>query len=167
MSLVKETLSRKEKVVCEANISKMALIPNIIAGLAAIGILYVALEVFGAFLGLIVFLYLVIPSILEIATTEVACTNIRFVAKKGLINTKVMDLPLDKITSISAGSGLAGKIFGYGYLSVSSSTGNVKYNYIERAESIRSDIMAQSEIYEEEKIKKQATEMANAMRNIN
>lgn len=100
------------------------------------------------------------------ATTELTLTNTRLIGKTGLIKTASLDIKLDKIQNVSVKSGLGGKIFGYGTITISSAgtaEGGMQFMFMSKAESLKQQIMAQIDIASEEKTKAQAQEMARAM----
>ncbi len=101
------------------------------------------------------------------ASTEISLTTTRVVGKEGIIKSGSIDLKLEKIQSVSVRSGLFGKIFGYGTIIVSTAgsvDGQFKFKNIGGAEALKRMIMEQVENAQEEKQKRQAMEMARAMR---
>jgi|BioPla2DNA2_1021312.scaffolds.fasta_scaffold35797_4 hypothetical protein len=72
-------LGRDEQVVLQAKVHWACLIPSILLSLIIIGI-------FG-----------LIKKLIAMATTELGFTNKNFIGKTGLINTKVLNSPLNKI----------------------------------------------------------------------
>lgn len=144
---ISKNLGRDEQVVLQAKVHWACLIPSIILSLVIIGIP-----------GLI-------GKLIKMATTELGFTNKNFIVKVGLINTKVLNSPLNKINNVSVESGLWGKIFGYGTIHVDTASGAYDFKFIARADNFRSNLLNAIEQYEQDKIKKQAQEMANAMKN--
>ena len=86
------------------------------------------------------------------------------IGKVGLINTKVLNSPLNKINNVSVESGLWGKIFGYGTVHVDTASGSYDFKYIARADNFRSNLLNAIDQYEQDKIKKSAQEMAAAIK---
>ena len=142
----------------------MALIPNLIIG----GIIFlIGIFTFDAvtFIStLIPVTIIILPKFLRINNTELGLTNKKVMGKYGIVNTKVMDSPLNKINSISVEQGLGGKIFGYAKIVISTSSGGYNFNYIKNADSFRSAVMEQIDIYDEERIRRQAEQLAGAMK---
>lgn len=136
-----------ETVVLQGHVHWACLIPSIIGSLFIIGIPWL------------------ISRIIKMCTTEVGFTNKSFIGKVGLINTKVMNSPLNKLNNVSVQSGLGGKIFGYGTIHVDSASGSYDYAYIKNADNFRTNLLHAIGQYEQDRIKRQATEMAAAMKN--
>ncbi|MDR1508776.1 MAG: PH domain-containing protein [Synergistaceae bacterium] len=139
-------LGRDEEVIFRAKVHWAIFIPDVI-------LMFI-------FIGFITIIF----SIIKFFTTELGFTNKRLVGKMGLINTKSMDSPLNKINNTSVSSGLFGKIFGFGNVAITTSSGAYMYKGIAQPEFFRSALMRQIEKYDEDRIKKQATEMASAIR---
>lgn len=144
---ISKNLGRDEQVVLQAKVHWACLIPSIILSFILIGI--------PSLLG----------KIIRMITTELGFTNKNFIGKTGLINTKVLNSPLNKINNISVENGFWGKIFGYGTVHVDTASGSYDFKYIARADNFRTNLLNAIEQYEQDKIKKQAQEMANAMKN--
>ncbi len=105
-----------------------------------------------------------ISNIIRMCTTEIGFTNKNFIGKVGLINTKVMNSQLNKLNNVSVQSGLGGKIFGYGTVHVDSASGSYDYKCIKNADNFRTNLLHSIEQYEQDRLKQQAKEMANAMK---
>ena len=93
---------------------------------------------------------------------EVILTNKRVVGKTGLINTTQMDSPLNMITSVAVNSGLMGKLIGYGTLQITTASTIYKFKFMSNADILQQAIINQMQIFEDEKISKQAKAIANA-----
>lgn len=143
---ISKNLGRNEQVVLQAKVHWACLIPSFIMSFMGIGIPFL------------------IGKIIKMVTTELGFTNKNFIGKVGLINTKVLNSPLNKINNISVESGLWGKIFGYGTVHVDTASGNYDFKCIARADNFRTNLLNAIEQYEQDKIKKQAQEMAAAMK---
>lgn len=147
---VDQNLGRNESIVEEAKLSPVSLVLSWIVG--------------------VVFCWLLlIPTIKAIIrtiaffNTELAFTNKRVIGKTGIINTKAMDAPLNKIQSVSVSSGLFGKVFGYGNVNIHTAAGEYHYDYIRRPDDFKGRLMAQMDIFDEERVRSQAAEMASAI----
>jgi membrane protein YdbS with pleckstrin-like domain len=147
---------------------------------------YIFILVFNVVLGLFlfslndrseVFLYItIIPlitviravlGIMRLLFLELGFTNKRVMGKEGVINTKRLDSPLNKIDNVSIEQGLGGKIFGFGTIVISSTSSKLKFPHIKTQEVFRSKLMQQIEIFDENRIKKQAEMMTQSnVRNI-
>lgn len=112
---------------------------------------------------LIIVLPAAISKTISLSTSELAVTNKKLIGKFGLINTKSMDAPLNKVQNISVSSGLFGKIFGYGHITISTASGKFIYRNVKQADEFKTLVMSQIQVYEEEEAKRRAEEIAKAM----
>ncbi len=154
-----DNLSKDESVVTQAKVHWICLLPRMILTL-----LFIPLTAESFFGFLILALIIVAPVLIRMLTTTLVLTNKRIYGKVGLINTKSLDTPLNKINTVSISSGLFGKIFGYGVIHITSSSGNYNYKGIQNPSVFRDAVMEEIERFDEAKIKKQAAEMAAAMK---
>ena len=143
---VQANLLKDEEVVFVAKVHWASLIIHVILMIIFIGFITI------------------IPAIIRLVTTELGITNKKLAGKMGLINTKVVDSPLSKINNVSVESGLFGKIFGYGTIMVSTSSEVYNFKCIKSPEVFRSTLMQEVDKFAETQMKKQASEMAKAMR---
>jgi len=144
---ISRNLGKDEHVVLQAKVHWVILIPSIIFSLVIIGIPSL------------------IGNLIIMATTELGFTNKNFLGKTGLIRTKVLNTPLSKIQNVGVQSGLWGKIWGYGTISVD--TGNIgayHFKHISGADNFRSNLLQAIEQYEQDKIAKSAQQMASAIK---
>jgi len=149
---IQDNLGKDENVIYEASISWATLtLPGIIA---------VVLAPFTLGLSFII----VIPRVIRNLTTELAFTNKRLIGKTGLISTKSMDSPLNKVQNVIISSGLLGKIFNFGDVAVTTAAGNYIYSGVSNPSDFRAKLMNQIEQYDDDRIKKQAEELANAIK---
>lgn len=151
---VERNLNKGEKVVKQAKLSPISLIVSWVGG--------------------ILFFWLIfIPTIKAIRNTvaffltELSVTNKRVIGKVGIINTKSMDASLNKVQNVSVSSGLFGKIFNYGTVRISTAAGEFIFNNVSNPDEFKGTIMSQIDIFEEDRIQAQATQMANAIHTAN
>lgn len=137
---------KDESMITQAKVHWACLIPHIILMFIYIGFITI------------------IFALIRMFTTKLFLTNKRIYGKVGLINTKTMDAPLNKVNTVSVESGLLGKIFGYGNIHVTTSSGSYNYKGIKSPGVFRDAIMTEIDAFEEARIKKQASEMAAAIR---
>ncbi len=104
-----------------------------------------------------------IRNLIDIFTTELAITNKKVIGKRGFINSASMDSALDKVQNVAVKSGLFGKIFNYGDITITTAAGSYHFFNIAKAETFKQRLNAQIEQYSEDKVKSQAAEMAKAM----
>lgn len=121
------------------------------------------------FMGILFCWLLFIPTIKALVATvrfkniELAITNKRLIGKVGVANTQALDAPLNKIQNVSVSQGLWGKIFNFATIRIDTAAGKFEFGAIKNADAFKGMIMAQIDQYEEDRVKQQATEMANAM----
>ena len=125
---------------------------------------------FGAWLkGILLCWLLFIPTIKAIIATikfthvELAVTNKRVVGKIGVFNTKSLDAPLNKVQNTSVTQKMFGKIFNYGTVKINTAAGEYQFDAIKNAEAFKGMLMAQIDQFEEDRLKQQANQMAQAM----
>lgn len=159
---VRNSVTKGEEVVCEARQHWISLLPRgivsailLLGGLASPG---------SFFLMLIVAAIIMAKPFINVYMTELGFTNKRLIGKTGLINTKSLDSPLNKINNVSVNNGFWGKILGYGNVNISTSSGAYVYHSVAQPEDFKSRLMNQIDQFDEDRIKKQATEMANAIK---
>lgn len=162
---VEQNLGRDEVIIQKAKIHPINMITTwICAGIFLI--ITCALPNILKVVGVLWFVVVLISAIsktISVATSELAVTNKKLIGKFGLINTKSMDAPLNKVQNISVSSGLFGKIFGYGHVNISTASGNFMYRHVKQADDFKALVMSQIEIYEENESKRHAEEIARAM----
>lgn len=150
---VENNLNKNEVIVQKAQLNALYLVKTWV-----VGILFCWL--------------LLIPLIKAIIATikhchiDLAVTNKRVLGKVGVFNTITIDLPLNKIQSVTAVSKLAGKIFNYGTVVVTSAAGEVPFPGIKNANAFKGTVMNQIEEYEEQRMRDQASQMASAMASV-
>ena len=105
-SYVDAVLINDERVMYRARISKWSLWPYILIGT-------LLLPAFGA--GLLLWLW----AWVVYATTELAITNKRVIAKTGLIQRRTIEMFLEKIESIQVDQGVLGRLLDFGSVIIS------------------------------------------------
>ncbi len=109
----------------------------------------------------------IIPAIkktLNYFNTELAVTNKRVIGKAGFIKSAALDAPLNKIQSVSVASGFGGKIFGYGNIKIQMAGDSIVFCGIKKPDEFKKFLMNRIEEYDNERIKLQAEQLANAMK---
>ncbi|MDE7278653.1 MAG: PH domain-containing protein [Oscillospiraceae bacterium] len=163
MAYLESNLGKEEKIISKGEVSFLPLIPSAVFGV--IILIFGISAGFGGFIAaLIIDAIIILPKFLGIKNTELGLTNKKVMGKYGIINTKVMDSPLNKVNSVTVEQGLGGKIFGYGKVVISTSSGGYNFNYIKSADSFRSAVMNQIDAAEVERLRKQAEQLAGAMK---
>ncbi len=106
----------------------------------------------------------VFPHIIGFLTSELAITNKRVIGKVGLIRTHSITSSLNKIQNVTVSSGLMGKIFKFGTVKIETAGSEpVKFYGIKKPEEFKKAVFAQMELFEQERLQEQATQMATAM----
>lgn len=105
-----------------------------------------------------------IPSLIRLLTTELGFTSRRVIGKTGLVNTRSLDAPLNKINNVAVERSIFGKILGYGMVSITTSSGDYAFKGVKNPEALKSALMQQIDEFEQDRIRQQATEMAKAMK---
>lgn len=152
-----------ETTLFKAEINKLVLVSPIIWSVIIVIIGGVAVGGGGAFVGLIIAAIIVGTKYLSVSHTNISLTNSRLIGKTGVINTKSMDSPLNKVNNVSVEQGLGGKIFNYSTLVISTSSGSYNFKYIKDADFFKSKVMEQIEICENERLKNQAAQLMGVM----
>lgn len=137
----------QENIIMQANVSKIVLLKDILLMAVLVGF------------------FTIWGTLIKIFTTKLNFSNKAVHGKVGLINTKELDTPLNKVNNISVSQGLFGKIFDYGTINITSSSGMYSFNYISKPNDFKSALLRQIDQFDEDRIKKQAETMANAMKN--
>lgn len=102
-SYIQNSLTSNERVIFEARVSPWSLLPTLLLGF-----------VFLFFYGLGLLLWLI--AYLRYASTELAFTNRRVIAKFGFIRRHTIELKLDKVESVQVTQGVLGRLFNFGSL---------------------------------------------------
>ncbi|MGN0536726.1 MAG: PH domain-containing protein [Acutalibacteraceae bacterium] len=110
-----------------------------------------------------ILLIVAISNTVSVLTTELVVTNKKVIGKVGLVSTKAMDAPLNKIQNVAVSSGLGGKIFGYGHINISTASGQFRFKNIKHPDDFKAVILNSIDKNEEDDVKKKAMEMAQAM----
>lgn len=143
---VNNILMSDERVQQEAKVSGIILVPHIFAMFIFIGFLTI------------------IKPIIAMLTTELAITNYKIIGKTGFIKTSEMSSPITAIQNVSVNQGFFGKIFKYGKITVTTTSGAYSFNYIKDPAQFRTIILNQIELSKKEEMKRNAQEIANAMK---
>ena len=113
-----------------------------------------------------IFNFLNVRKVIGFLSFDLAITNKRVIGKTGLISTKALDAPLNKVQNASVANGLFGKIFNYGTVRIDTAAGTYTFYGIKNPNNFKTMLMNQIDQYEEDKIKQQAEEMAKSMASV-
>ncbi len=113
---------------------------------------------------IIVGVFWLIGDLLSFASNKIVLYEGHIEGKTGIIRTKKLNSPLDKVQSVSVSSGLFGKIFGYGTITITTAASTIAFAGIKGANRLNELINEQVEKASEAKMMKQAQLMAQAMK---
>lgn len=150
--VIESNLGKNERIVSKAEISMIALVPTVILAIVFILILQVY--------GLILAALLIAAKVFELKSIMLVLTDKRLLGKMGIIGTKDMDVPLNKINTISVEKRLFGQILGYAHVIVGTSSGQYNVKYIKNADTFRGTVMEAIDLLEEYKLQRQVQQFA-------
>lgn len=141
-----KSLVKDEQIVQRAKIHWAILVPHAFLMLFVIGFI----TIWGA--------------IVAKLTTELGITNKKVIGKTGWISTRQLDSPLSKINNVSVSNGLFGKLFNYVTIYITTSSGGYLFKGVARPNDFRANLLDQIERFDNDRIRKQALEIASAMK---
>lgn len=115
----------------------------------------------GYFIPPVILMYI---GLFNISNIELALTDKKIIGKYGVVKIKKINMPIEYVTEVSVEQNWFEKKFGYGTIIISTLSGNYNFDYIKSAYSFKSAVMEQLDIAEEEKLRKQAEQLAGAMK---
>ncbi len=154
------SLNNEETVIMKAHLHWVTLMPFLPLAIVAF---IICNRIDRNIIGILIALVLMVDPAIQYLTTTLSFTNKRLIGKKGLLNTHSLDTPLNKINNVDVKSNVSGKFMGYGELIISTSSGSYKYKRISKPEEFRDNLMRQIDQFDDDRIQKQAMEMAMAM----
>ncbi len=160
---VEKNLAKDESIISRAVTSNIAALPRIIGAV----IVFILFSMGGGamiLIGLIVAAIMIGLKLMTINAISLVLTNKKMVGHYGIINTKTMDAPLNKLNSVAVDQNLFGKIFGYATINVTTSSGGYEFRYIKDADVFRTAVMNQIDIADEERVRRQAELLAGAVK---
>lgn len=172
MSYAENSLFKDETIVSSAQFSWLSLISTVIiaAILSAIGIAMIVITRFDwVFLIISSIFYLIaavmiIERILSVLLQELTLTNKRLIGKVGILSRKTLDAPLNKLNNISVQQGILARIFKYGTVSVTTSSGEFKFDFIQHPTIIKNLIIEQIDIADQQRVMEQAQRIAETIK---
>ncbi len=150
MGYVEHNLTKNETIVKKADKNPVALVWAWFTGILFCWLLFIPL-------------IKAIKATIAYSRVELAVTNKRVVGRYGIVHTESLDLPLNKVQNVNVKQGMGGKIFNYGTVEISSAAGTMMFGYIKKADAFKNMILAQADQFEEDRMKQQANQMAQAM----
>jgi len=104
-----------------------------------------------------------IPGVLKGMTTELVVSSKRIHGKYGIINTRQMDSPINKVQNISVEMKLLGRLFGFGNICITTSSGVYRFSRIGHPEMVKNTIIQAQDDYEEGRFTRQSERYEQAM----
>ena len=129
-----------ETIIYEAKVTKWIFVRDVLLMLIYIGFL------------------LIIVDIINMIGMKLNITNKKVYGKIGILHTRRLDSPLNKINNVGVTQNLLGKIFNYGTIEIKTSSLLYEFKYISNPNEFLNKLNAQIEQYDEDRIKKQAEE---------
>lgn len=92
-------------------------------------------------------------------------TNLRIVDEYGVFSNNSKESPLEKINNVSYFQSFWGRIFGFGDVQIQTAAeiGSTSYSFVENPKELKDTITQMQEAYKYQQIKRQATELAQAI----
>lgn len=165
---LQKSMTPNEQVTLEAKFHWIVyLLPAVLFVLFFIMGISSGKENFAGFLilGIVLAVVAMIPAFKYTMFSELAVTNKKIYGKTGFIKTNEMGSPIKQIQNVAVPSGLFGKIFGYGTVEVTTTSGAYTFRYVSKANDFKNTVMAQIENSEENKMDMHAQKIADAIHN--
>ena len=105
-SYIADNLQPDEQILYSGNVSIWSLSPSILLGILSLPLLGIGL-------------FFLISAAIRYYTTEIAVTNLRVVAKFGLISRHTIEIAVTRVESVQVSQSIFGRIFNFGTLCVS------------------------------------------------
>ncbi len=150
-SYVEKNLYENELIVEKARRDKRGLVGAWILGILFCWVLLIPLIV-------------AIKKTVVFKNTELILTNKRIVRKSGVFRTKAFDAPLSKILNVYVETTFWGKVFNTNKIRITTALG-VIVDKIQNADDFKSTVLGQIDLFEEERLARQAAWTAQAMAN--
>ncbi|MCX6258453.1 MAG: PH domain-containing protein [Bacteroidia bacterium] len=166
---MKTQLKKDEKVILETKPHWFTLVGPFMLVLISsvicivIGI-YSGIKIYGI-LAALAFIAYFIYKIIQRNNNLWAVTNLRVIDEFGVFSNNTKESPLDKINNVSYRQSFWGKIFGYGNVQIQTAAeiGSTTYSSVENPKKLKDTITHMQEVYKQNQITKQATELAGAI----
>lgn len=92
--------------------------------------------------GLFFSVMMIVAAVINVTSVELAITNKKVIGKCGFIRRSSIDIPINKLESINIGQSIAGRILGYGTVSIRGVGGNnVSIPFIKKPYVFRKRVM--------------------------
>lgn len=144
-SYSKANIGEDETVIYESKISVVPLINYIIPIILFVVAIYIVNNIWFSVLSIfVIFLCIIflIRTIIKLSAIELVITNKRIIGKTGIINIKILEAPLSKVTMVSIKKGLLGHIFNYGHIIINVFSCKYEYKYMKKPEVFKNKLMS-------------------------
>lgn len=180
MNYVERNLGKGERIVLDAKISWLTLVPKVLwAVIVFVGLIVLNAKLFASaadveeaasfilFIKIALSVIALLPLVLQLLvnfTTKLAVTNKRVVGKVGIVRISTIDYHIDKVDNVAYNAGLWGNLLKYYTVTITGTSGEkVSIKAISNALKFKSAITEAVEKHAEEARKAQAAEIAAAM----
>lgn len=179
MKYIDENLNTNEEVIETVEVNFLAILPKVISFCAwAIGcfLAYILVPVTGELSIVLLCLIAVLLAkkiwnllarYLELKNRVMCLTNKRLLGKTGVFSIDAIDIPIEKINSVSASSTFWGRLFNYSTICIHVDgigfLGIREFEFAKNAIRFKNTLMEEIEKYKETAQKKQAEEIRKAM----
>ena len=159
---IKNSLQVDEKLEMSAEINKIAIVFPIITFIVCAFLLYNpyinVFKVIGInesietvvriilFLSLIRSISEIIKVLIYMLTSVLAFTNKRVISKRGLLNIKVLDSPIEKVNDVDVRQTMLGRILNYGSIIIKTSSSIYTFDYVKDAIKFKNLLMTTDRI---------------------
>lgn len=159
---IKNSLQVDEKLEMSAEINKIAIVFPIITFIVCASLLYNpyinVFKVIGInesietvvriilFLSLIRSISEIIKVLIYMLTSVLAFTNKRVISKRGLLNIKVLDSPIEKVNDVDVRQTMLGRILNYGSIIIKTSSSIYTFDYVKDAIKFKNLLMTTDKI---------------------
>lgn len=159
---IKNSLQVDEKLEMSAKINKIAIVFPIITFIVCAFLLYNpyinVFKVIGInesietvvriilFLSLIRSISEIIKVLIYMLTSVLAFTNKRVISKRGLLNIKVLDSPIEKVNDVDVRQTMLGRILNYGSIIIKTSSSIYTFDYVKDAIKFKNLLMTTDKI---------------------
>ena len=144
MAYIERELADGENLAMLSRPSWWTVVPRTLLAAAVLAVAYVVLTMAGVLttfllwvvvvpLILVAWIFMIIPALLRVLSTEIAITNRRVTSKTGIINIEVKTTPLDKVNNVNVVQSFFGRMLGYGDLEVTTATAEAADNHFVKA----------------------------------
>lgn len=171
MKKLTESLMPNEQLIQKAEFSKIGFVPGIVF------FVFMLIGVFSAdsfgegvqffFVDLLISALISIPAIRLLLSNCLAITDKKVFGRVGIIKTAEMNSPIHQIQNVSVSNGLLGKLFKYGTVVITTTTGVYAFKYVKNPDQFKNEVMAQITRTEESKMDLHAQKIADAINKTN